>query len=137
VDQKEERTGTIRQAIPCRLSGYRLAFNKRAPAGRAYANIVRDPSSEVWGVAYLCDPEAMQSMDRFEGVSDGHYERITVELATRAGESISAVAYVAGQDYLIDETAPLPNYLNRILSGARHHGLPEEYIARIESVAGL
>ena len=43
-DQKEARTGAIREARVARLRGYRLAFNKRASkAGRLYANIVPDP----------------------------------------------------------------------------------------------
>jgi hypothetical protein len=29
IDQKEQRTGRIRQAVCCRLAEYRFAFNKR------------------------------------------------------------------------------------------------------------
>ena len=136
VDRKVERTGAIRQAIPSRLVGYRFAFNKRASeGGRAYANVVRDPNAVVWGVAYLCNPQAMKALDRHEGVSGGHYKRLLVEVTTSTGEKIKAVTYVAGEDFLIEGVRPSDEYLRLILDGARHHALPEEYIRTIESEA--
>jgi AIG2 family protein len=128
IDQKECRTGTIRRAIPCRLPGYRFAFNKRGADGTAKANIIRDQSGEVWGVAYLCDPEAMRKMDANEGVDGGHYEHLTVEVTTREGETLRAVTYVAGSDYVVDGLSPSQGYRRKIVDGARHHGLPEDYV---------
>ncbi len=129
------RTGAIRQAIPSRLVGYRLAFNKEAPGGRAYANLIPDPSGEAWGVAYLCNPQAMTELDRYEGVATGHYERLPVEVTTRSGETIQAVAYVAGAAFVVDGAKPSGEYLRLVLDGARHHGLPEDYIRTIEAEA--
>jgi len=135
VDQKEFRTGRIRQAIKCQLPGYRLAFNKAGTGGHVYANVMPDAAGEVWGVAYLCDRPAMRELDRFEGVAGGHYHRQNVEVVTEAGEHLSAVAYIAGPRPVSEEGRPTAEYLERILTGAAHHGLPAEYIRQIAQLA--
>ena len=135
IDQKEKRTGRIRQADRCRLSGFRFAFNKRGNGGQVYANIVRDDSAEVWGVVYLCNPKAIEEMDRFEGVASGHYERIPVTVESKPGEQVEAITYVAGDDFVCEAGKPSPEYLHKIVSGARHHSLPDEYVAQIEKLA--
>ena len=135
VDQKEERTGRIRQAIRSRLSGYRFVFNKRGGKGQIYANLVPDESAEVWGVVYLCDPEAIRGMDRYEGVASGHYERISVKVNQVTGETVEAITYVAGEDFVCEPGKPSVEYLGKIIYGARHHALPEEYVRVIEALA--
>ena len=134
VDQKEFRTGKIRRAIPCRLPGYRFAFNKRGTDGLGKANIIPDSSQEVWGVAYLCDPVAMRTMDASEGVKCGHYQHLTVEVTTRDNETLTAVTYVAGPEFEVEGLSPGQDYRDRIVNGARHHGLPEDYVRRIEAL---
>ena len=135
IDQKEKRTGQIRQAIRCRLRGFRFAFNKRGDGGQIYANIVPDDASEVWGVSYLCNPKAIQEMDRYEGVASGHYERLPLTVEKDSGEAIEAITYVAGEDFVCESGKPSSEYLLKIVRGARHHLLPEEYVDQIESVA--
>jgi gamma-glutamylcyclotransferase len=107
VDQKEKRTGRVRQPVRSRLKGYRFAFNKRGDIGQIYANIVPDDNAEVWGVAYLCNPEAIRSMDRYEGVASGHYERIQVVVEKDMGETAQAITYVAGEDFFWSAMAGL------------------------------
>jgi hypothetical protein len=46
-EQKECRTGTIREARRARLDGYRIAFNKRGGDGTGKANIVLHPAGAV------------------------------------------------------------------------------------------
>jgi gamma-glutamylcyclotransferase (GGCT)/AIG2-like uncharacterized protein YtfP len=135
VDQKEKRTGSIREALPCRLTGYRLAFNKRGSGGQIYANIVPAAAAEVWGVAYLCNPQAIREMDEYEGVAGGHYEHLPVTVVLKSGEEVDAITYVAGDDFVCEAGNPSHDYLSKILRGARHHALPEAYIAQIEAVA--
>jgi gamma-glutamylcyclotransferase len=135
IDQKERRSRRIRRAIPCRLSGYRFAFNKRSNKGEIYANIVPDPSAEVWGVVYLCNPAAIRELDGWEGVAGGHYEHVPVHVQSESGETIEAISYTAGDAFVCEPGKPSSDYLHRIVSGARHHGLPEEHIKQIESLA--
>ena len=133
VDQKESRTGTIRRAISCRLSGYRFAFNKRGLDGTMRASIVEDESEEVWGVAFLCDEAAMANLDVFEGVAGGHYGRLAIEVISTPDEArIDAVTYVAGEEFICPEGEPSREYLDRIIEGARKHGLPSDYVEQIE-----
>jgi len=136
VAQIEARTGQIRKAIRSRLEGYCFTFNNRDENGEIYANVVPDPATEVWGVVYLFDTEALRKMDEFEGVSDGCYRRIPVTVESDSGERIQATAYIAGEDFVGKPGKPSGEYLGRIISGARHHGLPEGYIGKIEALAG-
>lgn len=135
VDQKEKRTGRIRQANRSRLSGYRFVFNKRGGKGQIYANLVPDESAEVWGVVYLCNPKAIRSMDRYEGVASGHYEQVSVKVNQVSGEPVEAITYLAGEDFVCEPGKPSVKYLGKIISGARHHALPEEYVRMIEALA--
>jgi cation transport regulator ChaC len=134
VDQKTKRTGTIREARRCRLSGHRLAFNKERQQGDVVANIVPDEGATVWGVAYLCDEEAIAALDCCEGVTGGHYRHEHVAVVTDEGDVLEALTYVGGEDHVVEEGRPSRTYLDLILAGARHHGLPEEYIRQIEQL---
>src|SRR5262245_20567970 len=131
----EERVGTIRKSVRCFLRNYRLAFNKRASkAGEVYANIIPSEGDRVWGVIYLCDSDAMQNLDVWEGVSGGHYYREQVEVVADGSSAFGAIADVAGK--VIPEGRPSDDYLKLILTGAKGHELPEEYIEQIKSIAG-
>jgi gamma-glutamylcyclotransferase (GGCT)/AIG2-like uncharacterized protein YtfP len=136
VAQIESRTGRIHRAIRSRLQGYCFRFNNRDENGEIYANIVPDPAAEVWGVVYLCDTEAIFKMDEFEGVADGCYRRIPVTVESDSGERIEATAYIAGEDFVGEPGKPSGEYLGRIISGARYHGIPEGYIEMLEKLAG-
>lgn len=135
VDRKVKRTGVIRESVRCRVPGYRFAFNKAADDGGGYANIVPDASATVWGVAYLCDETAIGGLDVCEGVSGGHYRREIVEVVTDDDEVLQALTYVAGDDFVCSERAPRDDYLDTVLKGARHHGLPEDYIEFLEALS--
>ncbi len=134
--RKEERTETkIRQARRCRLVGYRLAFNKRGSDGNVKANIVPDPQGEVWGVIYLCSPEAMEKLDGHEG-APSHYRRVPVEVITDQGEKVQAVTYQATEAWQCEEGFPQREYAQLIVEGAQYHGLPADYIRQVRRLAG-
>jgi len=130
--QKEDRTKKIREERLCRLPRYRFAFNKQALDGGVKANIVQDEKEEVWGVVYRCSPKALERMDIYERVGGGDYIRTNVEVLTCSGEHLPAVTYMAGPKYVCAEGVPSRDYLERILRGAREHGLPEPYISQLE-----
>lgn len=137
VDQKLQRTGDIRSSVRCRLPAHRIAFNKRPASGDgAYANIIPDASASVWGVAYLCDEAAIAALDRCEGVSGGHYRHEDVQVVTDTGDALQVLTYISGDDCLCEERRPRGDYLEKILVGARHHGLPEDYVELLEALGG-
>jgi hypothetical protein len=90
AEQKEARTGKIREARRCRAPGYRFAFNKRGVDGSAKANIMPSSGSETWGVVYRCSSDALKEMDRWEGVRSGHYVRHALEVVTDDGQTLPA-----------------------------------------------
>lgn len=135
TDQMEQRTGEIREVRRAYLPGYRITFNKLGSDGTGKANIIPDDSHVVWGVVYLCSPEALSSMDDYEGVPGGHYERKIVQVQCDDGEVLETVTYIAGERYIQAPLSPSPDYLDRILRGAREHGLPEDFIQEIERAA--
>lgn len=134
-DRKVQRTGRIRNALVCRLQSYRFVFNKRGKEGQIYANIVSDPIAEVWGVAYLCNRKAIETMDCYEGVDGGHYKQIRVTVESKAGAKLAAITYVAGEGFECAPGKPTAEYLNLIICGAKHHSLPVDYIEQIKALA--
>lgn len=135
-DRKQQRTGLIRSSRKVRLANYRLAFNKAANGGGVYANIVEQAGSEVWGVVYLCNPEAMAKLDLNEGVMGGHYEQVQITVEMEDGTRYEADTYVAGERFVVAEEKPTDEYFGFIVNGASEHGLPLEYIQNLKLLAG-
>lgn len=135
--RKEMRTGTIRECHAAKLAGYRLAFNKRGSNGDVYANLIASPTEEVLGVVYYCSEQAIQELDRCEGVASGHYRRCSVEVETLDGRRrLNADVYIAEPEFACEETTPSEQYLSHILRGARTHQLPTSYLRMIRIRAG-
>jgi gamma-glutamylcyclotransferase (GGCT)/AIG2-like uncharacterized protein YtfP len=140
MEQKENRTGNVREVKVAWLVGYRIAFDKRGIDGTGKANIVPDAARTVWGVVYRCSPEALDRMDVHEGTADGHYDRTDVQVRYKPGDgteavTVEAVTCIAGDSFRDDSLVPNGQYLKTILQGARDHGLPHDYVSEIESVA--
>jgi cation transport regulator ChaC len=114
------------------LPGYRLAFNKLGNDGTMKASLVRAPDESAWGVCFLLPATARAVLDRQEGVAGGHYRPEHMVVETLAGDRMPAVVYVAGDRYVRREGKPSQEYLRYILDGAREHGLPSEYIDKIQ-----
>ncbi|MFT7631838.1 MAG: gamma-glutamylcyclotransferase (GGCT)/AIG2-like uncharacterized protein YtfP [Mariniblastus sp.] len=119
-------------------AGYRNGFRRLASKpNEVYASIMPSTEHRVWGVAYLCNPKAFEQLDVHEGVLGGHYQRQQLELMTQKGESLLAEVYVAGADYVVEESKPSHEYLGHLLAGAEVHGLPYDYILNIKRIAGV
>jgi gamma-glutamylcyclotransferase (GGCT)/AIG2-like uncharacterized protein YtfP len=133
-EQMIARTGPIRNGDErpriARLPNYRLAFNMLGEDGQIYANIVT-PGDGVLGVIYRCGPETLDKLDGFEQ----GYERQDVTVIDDGGVKMRAVAYIARPENVTAEGWPNAAYLQRIVIGAREHGLPEEYIRALEVTA--
>jgi gamma-glutamylcyclotransferase (GGCT)/AIG2-like uncharacterized protein YtfP len=136
--QMQVRLGRVPRGTIARLPGYRLAFNTSdAEQKEIFANLMPDDGSSVWGVIYECDGDELKKLDEYEDVDSGHYRRGTVVVVTPAQERLEAMAYFACQDRLCAEGQPSARYSLSIVSGARKHGLPADYVHRIETLAGL
>ena len=134
IEQMVERTGSIGHAehVPriAHLESHRLVFQCLTEGGPAFANIVHRGDG-VWGVAYRCSAAALTKLDRYEG----GYERQTVTVTDLAGEILAAIAYIMPSSGASQLGLPSAAYLERIVTGARQQGLPEEYIKSLEELA--
>jgi gamma-glutamylcyclotransferase (GGCT)/AIG2-like uncharacterized protein YtfP len=126
------------------LRDHRLAFPLYSnPWGGGVSSIQLAHGDTVWGMLFDLTEEHLRTLDGFEefrGAGDQHnvYDRdqVTVEL-TRPDDG-SFPRRVRAWTYVARPAKPSPpsrRYLDTILRGARHHRLPEEYIAKIAAVA--
>ena len=134
MDQMIERTGAAgrgeRPARVARLANHRLTFQRLADGGPAFANIL-SPGDGVLGVVYRCSSADLETLDRYER----GYERQAVVVTDCEGEVLAALAYVVKPTSGTTVGRPSVEYLNKIIAGARQHGLPEPYIDEIAAIA--
>ncbi len=122
-----------RDARVALLDGFELRFDLPVgPGERAVANVAPLAGQAVWGVAYLLTHSDAERLDRTEGVPQGGYARLTVEVRAEAGESLAAFTYHSSRG--VTGRKPSRRYLGLILTGARHHGLPAEYVAKLRAL---
>jgi len=67
-------------------------------------------------------------------LAEAGYERIGVEVASDGGEVLRADTYAAGAR--APDLLPLASYLRLVAEGAREHGLPADWVAALERLAG-
>ncbi len=118
-----------------RIAGYRLRFNLEGrPKGKAApANICPDPSAEVWGVLYRITRRDLLRLDSTEGVPGGDYRPTVLMAEDNDGNQVPVVAYSAvGKPH---DGIPSLRYITLLREGARAHGLPEVWLAYLDSVA--
>ena len=119
------------------LHGYTVRFRGY---GRDWAGAVGtvEPfaGSDVWGVVFELTPAHYVTLDRYEGY-DGPgeatnlYDRVEVAVEMESGGSVKCLTYVIRP---LAEGLPSRAYLDAILTGARHHGLPAAYVAALEAL---
>ncbi len=130
IEQMIERIGAIgqgdRRPKVAHLANHRLVFQHLDGGGPAFANILC-PGDGVLGVVYRCSPAALEKLDHYEQ----GYERQPITVTDHQGEVIHAIAYVIRPTPGVQIGKPSAEYLQRILTGAKQHGLPEAYIAAV------
>ena len=135
-DQKEDRTGDIRTGNErpriAVLDDYRLAFNKRGGNGNVYANIMPCSGEEVMGVVYRWDHRSRTTMATEYEIG---YEEKMVEVVIDGQAKLTAVTFIATSESVCEEAPPSDDYLWRIVTGAKQHGLPSDYIRRVQCIA--
>lgn len=130
------------------LHDHRLAFPRYSHRwGGGSASVEPGHGGVVWGALFEVAETDLASLDHHEGfvaTGDQHNqydrEQITVELVRADDGSfprrVRAWTYVARA---ANPGPPSRRYLDAILRGARHHRLPEDYVATLaalETVGG-
>jgi len=121
-----------------RLMDYRLCFPRFSRLRQcALAGIEPSPGHAVWGVLFRIPPAEAEIMNYHEGYDPAgpvtRNERILREVAVHrvsVPDPVPAMAYFT----IPDGTAGRPSreYLQTIIDGATHHGLPKTWIAALE-----
>jgi gamma-glutamylcyclotransferase (GGCT)/AIG2-like uncharacterized protein YtfP len=119
------------------LHDHRLVFPRFSPrwAGGT-ASVVHAHGQQVWGVVYEVTDEQLATLDSYEefrSTGDQHnaYDRETVTVDVVRADDGSPPRRVRAATYFARPSNPQPpsrRYLDRILSGAAHHRLPEDYV---------
>ena len=117
------------------LTGFRLEFSSNwKDDGFGYANIVLDEGSQVHGALYACEKGTWASLDR-EHIDEGNrFRRVIVQIETKNGEAVNAVAYQANKEFVNKQLKPSEAYLNEILEG--EDIIPKGYAEYIRSFKG-
>jgi gamma-glutamylcyclotransferase (GGCT)/AIG2-like uncharacterized protein YtfP len=113
-----------------RLPEHRLILRQTASGGPAFMSI-STPGEGVIGVTYRFREADFELLDPFE---EG-YERRPITVTDVDGGRHSAVAYFMTGEPPATVGLPEAGYLERIVRGAKRHGLPETYIAGILAMA--
>jgi gamma-glutamylcyclotransferase (GGCT)/AIG2-like uncharacterized protein YtfP len=114
-----------------RLADHALGFTRYSRAEKGgVADIVPQPGATVWGGLYEIDQSCFGALDGYEG-APREYRRETVRVIDDAGAEHDAAVYIANKS---GEFAPSSAYLEQIITGARDHKLPEDYIEGLERI---
>ena len=127
------RVTSLRVISVATLPGHALRFHKTGQDGSAKCDAFATGNADdvVIGVLFELDNAHKAVLDCYEGLGAG-YDDKRVVVRTPDGELHAAVTYAATQ---IDTAlTPYDWYVAHVLRGAREHGLPAEYLARIAAV---
>ncbi|MFN2115653.1 MAG: gamma-glutamylcyclotransferase family protein [Anaerolineae bacterium] len=133
VARLTERAASARAEGAARLRDHRLAWHKPGADGSGKCDIVPSPGDEVWGVLYTLSSEDKVTLDEIEGVGAG-YELVQVAVERGDGR-LAAAAYRATE--VEDGAVPYAWYKALVVSGAREHGLPDDYVRQLEGTPAM
>ncbi len=91
-----------------------------------YASAIRDPREDVHGVLWDCSLGDIRTLDKFEELASGLYVKINQPVIVRGRRQAGADLCRPSRPSL---GAHKPGYMEAVIAGAKHFGLPESYIA--------
>jgi gamma-glutamylcyclotransferase (GGCT)/AIG2-like uncharacterized protein YtfP len=84
----------------------------------------------VWGAIWNVSDSDLASLDRYEGVAGGLYRREFVTVMAQ-NQPVELLLYIENYE---DHGSPRPDYLDRIIAGARWFDLPQAWIANLAAI---
>lgn len=122
TDRLSKRVPSAKPAGRGKILNKRLACNKRSRDSSGKANLEDKPGGVVWGVLYEID---LSDLDRLDEV-EGGYHRNTIRVQTDEDRFVAAEVYTSTE--LTMDAVPFDWYKKSLVSGAREHQLPEDYV---------
>lgn len=87
----------------------------------------------VWGVVYLITSVDLAYLDVYEGVKIGRYGRFYLPVeAVDEKDNRKLQTCIVYIDPSFEVGMPKRDYLERVISGAKQHGLPRRYIKQLK-----
>lgn len=119
--QMEDRCPQSIKIGNVKLFGYRWFINTRA-----YANIIKSKGDYVEGVLFEISPTDEDSLDCWEGVHSGSYNKVVLKILHDNLEK-EALVYI---DPRTEEGKPSQEYIGRINTGIIDNNLSLEYVKK-------
>ncbi len=116
------------------LNKHRLLFHKigRDGSAKCDAYFTDQEDDFLYGALFRINPEQKKHLDQTEGLGNG-YEIKQVTVVTESAETFNAFTYFATRT--ASDIKPFHWYKEHVLSGAREHFFPEQYIEQITRIA--
>lgn len=127
----QERCPSARPLGVATLPGYELRWHKKSRDGSGKCDIVKSdrPGASVFGVLFKIACSERTALDSAEGLGAG-YDETQVQVVF-GDDHLTVNAYVATTT---DPTLkPYTWYRAFVVAGAKQHGFPADYIARLEA----
>ena len=86
--------------------------------------------SLAYGALFTIDASEQCLLDRAEGRGNGYFKQLVQ--CRVGGQAYSAFTYLARPKFIDASLKPYHWYKELVLSGARYHQFPEDYIASLE-----
>jgi AIG2-like family len=128
VDAMARRCPRSRALGLARLERHRLALMREG-----WLTAVRDPRSVVHGVLWDLALSDVAALDRYEGLSQGLYAKVTQAVIAERSPKQAIVYFGANAGPGVAR----PAYLAEVLAAARSWPLPAEGVAALERIAAL
>jgi hypothetical protein len=125
VDAMARRCPRSKALGLARLERHRLAVMREG-----WLTAVRDPRAVVHGVLWELAMSDVPALDRYEGVPQGLYAKITQTVVTQT-EARRALIYFGAN---AGPGTALPDYMAEIVAAARGWPLPAEAVAALEKL---
>ncbi len=123
-----------------KVMGYKLFFHNRGhddPSGKCNIIPVKDPNCEVYGVVYEIKQRDRYLLDKDQSLGCGSQD-VTLKVfpvESSFDNGLFAFTYIAHKENIFEDLVPYHWYKEMVLSGAREHNLPSEYIHHLEQYA--
>lgn len=139
ASQMHHRCPSSKALFTAKLEGYQLSFPRCSSKWQGgVAGLEEDTDSHVLGAVYQLSCSDLARLDECEGVPK-RYRREELSVSPLGQSSDQDIAQTAWVYIAVAQPdgpfRPSKRYLCTMISGAREHGLPEDYIEEIRRKA--